>query len=165
MTAVDERQREGITLAQDPNPYRPPQAPLETSPARGMQRPRSGKGRRLATLLIDYVACRLLILAFWVIAYALQPGRLPTAHRTAWAMALGVLFVAIFYVFFEGLFGRTPGKLILGTVVTDLEGNPPTLDAVIKRTLARFVPFEAFTFFGERGFHDKASRTQVVRTR
>ena len=27
------------------------------------------------------------------------------------------------------------------------------------------VPFEAFTFFGEHGFHDKVSRTRVVRTR
>ena len=152
-------------MAQDPNPYRPPEAAVDLSPARGVQRPLSGKGRRCATLLIDYVACRLLLLAFWVAAYALQPGRLPAAHRTAWAMALGLLFVAVFYVFFEGLFGRTPGKMILGTVVTDLEGHPPTLGAVVKRTLARFVPFEAFTFFGERGFHDKASRTQVVRTR
>ncbi len=152
-------------MVQDLNPYRPPESTVEPAPARRGQRPLSGKGRRFATLVIDYFACRLLIFAFWVVVYSLQAGRLPAAHRTAWAMVLGMLLVAVFYVCFEGLLGRTPGKMILGTVVTDLEGNPPTLAAVVKRTLARFVPFEAFTFLGERGFHDKASRTQVVRTR
>ena len=46
-----------------------------------------------------------------------------------------------------------------------LDGNPPTAGAVLKRTLARYVPLEALTFLINVGFHDSISRTKVVRTR
>ena len=72
-----------------------------------------------------------------------------------------------YYCFFEGIFARSPGKWICGTRVVDLEGNRPSFLQVIGRSLARFIPFEAFSFLGSRGigWHDSLSSTRVVRTR
>ena len=47
----------------------------------------------------------------------------------------------------------------------DENGTKPRFGQVIGRTLCRFVPFEAFSFFGERGWHDKIPKTRVVMAR
>ena len=151
-------------MTQDPNPYRPPQAAVEAAPARGV-RPLAGKGRRFLTLVIDYICFRLMLFVFFLVMYAVQPWRIPADHQLTWATGVAAVMFVAYCMFFEGLLGRTPAKMILGTKVTDLDGNPPTLGAVFKRTMARFVPLEGFTFFGERGFHDRVSKTLVIRKR
>ena len=146
------------------NPYRPPVAEVVLSEPDG-SRPLAGKGRRFATLLLDYVGFYALGAVVGVLLVAIMGQRALAFYATGWSTLLGLCIVIAYYLFFEGLWGRTPGKMILGTVVTDLKGHRPTFGSIVKRTLARCVPFEAFTFFGENGFHDKASRTRVVRTR
>ncbi len=78
---------------------------------------------------------------------------------------LAFVIMSAYYAFFETLWGRTPGELLLGSRAVTTTGGPPALPAVLGRTLARFVPFEGLTFFGERGFHDRVSNTRVVRVR
>jgi hypothetical protein len=46
-----------------------------------------------------------------------------------------------------------------------LDGSKPGLRTILLRTLCRFIPFEPFSFFGERGWHDGLSDTLVVSTR
>ena len=152
-------------MTADPNPYRPPTAEVDLPPDAAQGRPLAGKGRRFGTLILDYVGYYILALVSGIVmGVVFGPHALDLlAGANAYLFAF-VLFIG-YYLFFEGIWGRTPGKLILGTAVTDLQGQPPTLGTIFKRTLARCVPFEAFTFFGTTGFHDKASRTQVVRTR
>jgi uncharacterized RDD family membrane protein YckC len=71
-----------------------------------------------------------------------------------------------YYVVFEALLGRTPGKLITGTRVVNLAGGRPRFTQILGRSFARAVPFEAFSFFGSRaGWHDRWSRTRVVLVR
>jgi uncharacterized RDD family membrane protein YckC len=70
----------------------------------------------------------------------------------------------------EWLTGRSLGKLATGTRVIAAEGGPPSFARVLGRTLARFIPFEAFSFLTDRdgrpvGWHDSLSRTRVVRVR
>ena len=149
----------------DANPYRPPAAPVELARAPGEQRPLAGKGRRFATLLLDYVGFVFLSTTVSAVLLVLFQHRAAFLFTGVWGWVYGSCVICVYYMFFEGLWGRTPAKMILGTRVTDLNGQPPTFGAVIKRTLARLVPFEAFSFFGQTGFHDKASKTQVVRTR
>jgi uncharacterized RDD family membrane protein YckC len=152
-------------MTQDLNPYRPPTAEVELDTGVCSERPLAGKGRRFATLLIDYAAFWALSMAFHILLVVIFGSAVIAFYRTGWNLMMSVCLVLGYYFFFEILWGRTPGKMILGTVVTDLKGWQPTSGAIAKRTLARLVPFEAFTFFGQAGFHDKASRTQVVRTR
>ena len=50
-------------------------------------------------------------------------------------------------------------------MVVNVHGAKPSVNAIIKRTLCRFIPFEPFTFLGlnSRGWHDSFSKTYVVK--
>jgi uncharacterized RDD family membrane protein YckC len=152
-------------MTQEMNPYRPPTAQVELTPEAGDGRPLATKWRRFSTLLLDYVAFYLLGALVGIVLFALIGQPVRAFYASGWSTLMSLFLVLGYYLFFEGLWSRTPGKMILGTRVVDMKGATPTFGSVIKRSLARFVPFEAFTFFGERGFHDKVSGTRVVRTR
>ena len=70
----------------------------------------------------------------------------------------------IFYVFFETLWQRTPGKFLTGTKVVNKNGDAPAFGNILGRSLARYIPFEPFSFFGNNptGWHDTLSGTFVV---
>jgi uncharacterized RDD family membrane protein YckC len=69
----------------------------------------------------------------------------------------------LYYVVFESLTGKTPGKYITRTRVVTREGYHPTLTNIVWRTLARFIPFEPFSFFmSEIGWHDSLTKTLVI---
>lgn len=75
--------------------------------------------------------------------------------------------LATYYMFFEFLFQKTPGKFITKTVVIDEYGNKPDFKQVMIRSFVRYIPFEAFSCIGETenrsyGWHDKWSETWVV---
>lgn len=71
-----------------------------------------------------------------------------------------------YYVAFEGLLGRTPGKLLTGTAVVSADGSRPTLKQIVRRSLIRLIPFEPFSFLGEDyGWHDAWTGTRVIRVR
>ena len=82
-------------------------------------------------------------------------------------IVLGIIVMAVYYIPLEAMSGRTIGKLITGTKVVSENGHRPSFSEVIKRTLSRFIPFEAFSFLGKdsRGWHDTLSKTYVVRCR
>jgi uncharacterized RDD family membrane protein YckC len=73
-----------------------------------------------------------------------------------------MVIMVLYYLFTEGLFGRSLGKFITGTVVVDGNGEKPSFGAIFKRSLCRLIPFEAFSFLGGRGWHDSFSDTYVV---
>lgn len=58
--------------------------------------------------------------------------------------------------------GRTIGKFITGTKAISNDGAKLSAEQAFIRTISRIVPFEAFSFFGENGWHDKWSSTSVV---
>ncbi len=70
-----------------------------------------------------------------------------------------------YYFFWEALTHRTPGKLVCQTRVMGLDGEDPTVLAILLRTLVRLVPFEPVSFLGSQpgGWHDRWTRTCVVR--
>ena len=73
--------------------------------------------------------------------------------------------MVVYYVVLETFFQRTLAKLITGTLVVNEAGLRPSLMQVVGRSLARFIPFEAFTFLGSErpvGVHDKWSGTRVI---
>lgn len=71
----------------------------------------------------------------------------------------------IYYIFFEMVYGKTPGKFITKTVVVDEKGRKPGSSQIVIRSLARIIPFEPFSFFlaPPRGWHDSLSKTYVVK--
>jgi uncharacterized RDD family membrane protein YckC len=75
-----------------------------------------------------------------------------------------VFIVFIFYyTFFEGVFGRTVGKIFTKTKVVSQDGSRAKFGQVFIRTLIRLIPFEAFSFLGKDplGWHDRWSKTMV----
>ncbi|WDF60246.1 RDD family protein [Flavobacterium sp. KACC 22758] len=76
---------------------------------------------------------------------------------------IAILISLIYYLMMEGLFSRSIGKFITGTIVVDENGQKPDFGTIFKRNLCRFIPFDAFTFLGgSRGWHDSISHTYVV---
>ncbi len=127
----------------------------------------AGGGRRFANFLIDYLCHFLLaaivgvvVVAFWGDAGLAALDRVPD-------IVFGVIVMCAYYIPLETLWGRTIGKLITGTKVVSEDVRRPSFSAVLKRTLSRFIPFEAFSFLGKdaRGWHDTLSKTYVVRCR
>ena len=156
------------------NPYAPTKAALNESPfsddhadvSDGLRL--ASRWRRFANMWIDGIAIDLLT-AVLDSAIAVVAGRsLQPSFGDALVirLILGTFVWLGYYLLMEGLYGRTLGKFITGTrVVTETGGRPP-LRQIYKRTWLRAVPLEAFSFFGTRpGWHDRWSKTRVIRTR
>jgi uncharacterized RDD family membrane protein YckC len=120
--------------------------------------------RRFVNLAIDLVVCQILSVGLLVGARVMgleleRPGLL--------GFLTGLLLRIVYLSVLEGVFGRTIGKLLTGTMVVREDGGTPSVGQIIGRTFVRFVPFEPFSFFGgaPNGWHDRWSGTRVVRVR
>lgn len=150
-------------MSEQTNPYLAPAAALDdVVPPADLQV--ASKNTRFFTFLIDYFGYMLLAFMCGVIAAFIGPSAM-AGIQVGNGYVFGWMLYLAYYIFFEGIWGRTPGKFILGTIVVTDEGKQPSLMTIVKRTLCRFIPFEAFSFLGERGWHDSITDTMVVRTR
>lgn len=126
-------------------------------------------GSRFLNYILDIVVIIALIFAlsfiFAVLASLLDLNEflLWMGNLSDWEGQLIFVVISIFYYSLtEGLFGRSLGKLITGTVVVDENGEKPSFGIILKRTLCRLIPFDGFSFLGSRGWHDSISNTYVV---
>jgi uncharacterized RDD family membrane protein YckC len=143
------------------NPYTPPKSNVEMSEDAWPMVP-AGKGRRFGTLIVDY-ACYIAFSFCVGVAVALAFGNAGIEKlQSIPDVLLGAVMIFVYYLFLEGVWGRTVGKLIFGTVVVNEFGGKPSIKQVIGRTLSRFIPFEVFSGFSDRPWHDTISNTHVV---
>lgn len=73
--------------------------------------------------------------------------------------------VALFYYnVFEIFTAKTVGKLFTQTVVVDENGEKPSHEMILIRSLCRLIPFNALSIIGfpARTWHDSLSKTYVV---
>ena len=146
------------------NPYRPPEAEVD-GPSASMSGELASRGARFGTFVVDYIGYIAMSFAVGALI-ALVFGETGTRMlQNTPDILLGVVLMMAYYVFFESLWGRTPGKFVFGTKVTDMKGGKPGLGTTFVRTLCRFIPFEPLSFFGKEGWHDSMSKTRVVRVR
>lgn len=129
----------------------------------------ASSGSRFLNYILDIVVIIALIFAlsfiFAVLASLLDLNEflLWMGNLSDWEGQLIFVLISIFYYSLtEGLFGRSLGKLITGTVVVDENGEKPSFGVILKRTLCRLIPFDSFSFLGSRGWHDSISETYVV---
>lgn len=134
-------------------------------PAQPHELVRPSAGRRFCTLLVDYAGVS--IFGFCIgVAAVMFFGKAGQAALTRFPQyVLGVIIATVYYCFFEGLWARTPGKFICGTVVVTEAGEKPPFLQVLGRSLCRLIPFEVFSGFADRCWHDSISKTRVVMTR
>lgn len=141
------------------NPYSAPRADEESAYERlgyGDGFMDATQGQRFTNLLIDYFC--FFALCFVLGGVIAVIGRPELAKLVSWPVMIG------YYLFFEGIFNATPGKLVTRTRVVGRDGGKPSFGQILGRTFSRFVPFEAFSFLGgNSGWHDRWSNTRVVR--
>ncbi|MDF3028579.1 MAG: hypothetical protein K0S23_2886 [Fluviicola sp.] len=119
------------------------------------------KGPRFGYYLIDLVF--VYILAFLIGIISAFAGVFEIWEDPLMSRLLGALILVGYYFILEVSIGTTLGKLMLGYTVIDKYAEKPKAGALLGRSFARAVPFEAFSCFSERGWHDKWSNTYVVK--
>jgi uncharacterized RDD family membrane protein YckC len=118
---------------------------------------------RLANLLIDIIifriAATLLLIPFSDTGFVRSIAENNVADRF-----FTLFLFMLYYLFFEITFQRTPAKYITRTRVVMQDGSKPDAATIVKRTLARFVPFEPVS--GSKGlwWHDNWTKTRVVKS-
>ncbi len=119
----------------------------------------------IGTRVLNFVTDTLLVFILSFSAYRAHTFYVLYYHITYYPFYYffwAVLFV--YYVLFESLFARTPGKwLSLSKVVNGKTGRRPGFLQVIWRSLLRLTVIDCFFIpFWEKTLHDKLSGTEVV---
>lgn len=138
----------------------------------------ASQNKRFVNFIVDGILTRIIggvlgfALGFAYAASVIADGRSFTPQDETFLNIVGTLMglvvVIVYYVVAEGIFAITPGKFLTGTQVVNESGGKPRLAQIFGRTLARFIPFEPFSFlFGEKttGWHDSLSGTRVIDVR
>lgn len=164
-------------VEEDSNPYAPPSADVGSASGEMLeaQFPAASTGKRFCNYLIDRTIAvgglpALIGLALGFAEQAgLASGWLTWLEESSWLTqySFGALISFIYFAGMESLTGLTIGKLVTGCKVISNDGTRPKPAQVVGRTLARFVPFEPFSFLGglPSGWHDRWSNTCVVDVR
>ncbi len=141
-----------------------------TSQAHGSKKKVASSNKRIVNYIVDIGFCYLLMVPVAIITAALDsasPGLFFDPYTGA--ANLGVYLIAFivmihYFVTLEASFGWTIGKLITKTRVISEKGSGRGTWQIYKRSFARFIPFEVFSFIGSNpvGWHDRLSGTRVV---
>lgn len=119
-----------------------------------------GDGTRVLNFLVDTLV--IFTLAYFSFKswnwYVLYWGYTP--HNFGWFF-FGILF--FYYLLFESIFTRTPGKWVTYSKVVDKSGKRPSFPAIFIRSLSRLIIIDLFfiPFLG-KPLHDYVSKTQLV---
>lgn len=130
----------------------------------------ASKGTRFGNLLIDSILVGIpisFIANYFVYGqFFTSPYMRISIDTQMQAIGLNYLILAIYYIAMEATIGKTLGKIMTNTKVVNHQGQAPTTGQVIGRSFARFIPFEAFSFLGERGigWHDSLTKTYVIKS-
>lgn len=128
-------------------------------------------GQRFLHRIIDVIMIYILVIVFaavtTLVALLLNPeaGNIFENISDGVSMLIFILISIIYYLIFEGFFSRSVAKFITNTIVVNEDGSEPDFLTILKRTLCRFIPFDAFSYLGgqSRGWHDSIPNVYVVR--
>ncbi len=86
------------------------------------------------------------------------------SNDTTGPLILAYVTLPVLYTLFEALTkGRSPGKLITGTIAIRTDISPITFRNAVVRSLLRMLPFDPLTGLTGKPFHDILSKTVVVK--
>lgn len=127
----------------------------------------AGQERRFLNLVIDMFTIAVLWFLLTIVLLILGFDQ-TIADESGEELPLIPIIILIptfwgYYILAEYKFQRTVGKLLSRTRVVSLNGDKPTLNQIVIRTLSRSIPFEYFSYLSSaEGLHDKFSKTRVV---
>jgi len=143
-----------------------------------IQYTQASQGQRFLNWLIDNLLMRFglsyltgtvvgLMLAKLAPDYAMRIVYSNDRTDLLWIGLIIVIFnYLVYYTFCEKVFkGYTLGKLITGTRAIRDDGQELTFKDAFLRTLSRIVPFEVFSGFADKPWHDSWTKTTVVKAR
>jgi uncharacterized RDD family membrane protein YckC len=120
----------------------------------------ASEGRRLLNYIIDlgllYIAYFFIIMVFPELSNEESIG--PYILLAAYVS---------YYIGFEILFQKTPGKYVTGMKVVTVNGLKPDIGMIIGRTIIRLIPFDAISAIGSpkdkrTWWHDRWAGARVV---
>ena len=130
---------------------------------------RVGFGKRLGSSLLDFIISLLpgIVLGIYagaaMAAFLLEffydeaqletiqagfSGEIAASIIALVASLAGIAFTSIFFYVLEGFTGQTPGKMILGITVANMNGEKATIDKLLLRAFIKIIG----SFFGIIGF-------------
>lgn len=123
----------------------------------------TSKGKRFLHLVVDTLV--MISLSFSLIR--LLPLDLLNSMTSSFGerYAISFLFIitgVIYYVFFEAIFKKTPGKYLTQSFVVGTEEVRVKFEDIFARSFSRKIPFNTFSFLGNTGWHDSLSKTKVL---
>lgn len=123
---------------------------------------------RLLNYVIDIIVFYILIFSSGILSALLSAK--DWIYKLESKPLIDKLLAAFIYIVFLFILeclmkGRTIGKIITGTKVVTEDGEKPNLNTLLKRNLVRLVPMDQFSFFLEIGWHDRWSKTRVVKAK
>lgn len=127
-------------------------------------------GPRFGHFFVDYIVFRLLVYGlFYIFGTKFIDNNVSElslmSQRIIAILYSGLFFglmYSLYYFLFEYFLQKTPGKYLTQTIVIYEYGNKPTFQQILLRSLIRIIPFEWFSCFDERGWHDSWTDTYVV---
>jgi uncharacterized RDD family membrane protein YckC len=132
----------------------------------------ASRGQRLLNLILD-LAIGYVIWITVGTTIAIFADVINSSFLKIWISGMGraekglsfAVIVGFYYYLTELYFSRSIAKFLTQTYVIMKDGSKPNYKTILKRTLCRFIPFEAFSFLGGTagGWHDSMSETYVVK--
>ena len=117
---------------------------------------------RFVNFIIDFIS--FFVIYFILTSMAILIFNIDTNTNILPIWILMIISFFINYAFLEYKFQKTIGKFITKTKVVNLNGEKPSLNDIMVRTLCRLIPFDRLSFlFAKNGFHDRISNTRVTK--
>ena len=119
---------------------------------------------RVIIFLIDIIT----FFSFVLVLFILLKTFIPSSYSVIVSYNRLVAFILFFLYYFlsESIFARTVGKKVTKTIIVDsVTLTRPSIQKILIRTLARFLPLEAlYILLNEKNLtlHDLISKTTVI---
>ncbi len=121
----------------------------------------ASKEKRFLNFIIDYIVRFILITVINILLMFILVNSL--LQNQLFVYLVAYVTTTLYYLLFEFYTGKTIGKLITKTIVVDENGNKPSFNSILWRTLSRLIPFDGLSFLGSSsGWHDNLSKTLVI---
>jgi uncharacterized RDD family membrane protein YckC len=122
----------------------------------------ASSGKRFGNYIIDLIIMYILIIIVFIIIFA-GTGDANIGKPLLYLVA--IIVQICYYTILESATGKSIGKMITKTKVTNGDFSRPSVGSIFKRSLCRLIPFEAFSFLGSSspaGWHDTITETWVI---
>jgi uncharacterized RDD family membrane protein YckC len=117
----------------------------------------SSKWKRFLNNVIDSIL--IFVVIFCVLS--LSPN---SVNEPITLTLISIISFTAYYLFFEGFFKTTAGKMVTNSRVVCTDGTKADSTRIFARTISRLIPLDPMSFLFDKnpGWHDSISKTAVI---